>query len=270
MRRGAAAVALASVLAASAAARDAGDVDRLHAAGVDAMSQMGAHMHEGAHMRMTEARAPTAADLERAHALLVRLREAVSKYRDSGVAIADGFEPFLPTVPQPIVHFTNTRETAREYAGSFDPQRPGSLLYERSGDGWRLVGVMYSAAPQSTPADLDERIPLGVARWHAHVNVCLPAGIELADLVRGEIGAGDPRVAGRVDAAGGALADVVDRRYGFMADGRFGFAGSIADAASCASAGGHFLPQAWGWMVHVYPFAGDDPTVAFGLSTPGS
>jgi hypothetical protein len=55
---------------------------------------------------------------------------------------------------------------------------------------------------------------------------------------------------------------------GFLAEGRFGFRGKIADAAACESAGGHFIPQAFGWMVHVYPFNGDDLKAAFGTSVP--
>jgi hypothetical protein len=53
-----------------------------------------------------------------------------------------------------------------------------------------------------------------------------------------------------------------------MADGRFGFTGKIADPTECEAAGGHFLKQAFGWMVHVYPFNGDDLKVAYGMSVP--
>jgi len=63
-------------------------------------------------------------------------------------------------------------------------------------------------------------------------------------------------------------APAINRRLGFLADGRFGFTGKIADAAECEAAGGHFLKQAFGWMVHVYPFNGDDLKVAFGTSVP--
>jgi hypothetical protein len=53
-----------------------------------------------------------------------------------------------------------------------------------------------------------------------------------------------------------------------MADGRFGFEGKIHDSASCESAGGSFIPLAFGWMVHVYPFQGDDLKVAYGMNVP--
>ena len=72
--------------------------------------------------------------------------------------------------------------------------------------------------------------------------------------------------AGEIELPGGDEAFV--RNLGFLADGRFGFEGKIADRDSCVAAGGHFLPQAFGWMVHVYPFAGDDLKVAYGTSVP--
>jgi hypothetical protein len=45
--------------------------------------------------------------------------------------------------------------------------------------------------------------------------------------------------------------------------------GTIADAGECEAVGGNFHPQIFGWMVHVYPFAGtDDLKVAFGMDAP--
>jgi hypothetical protein len=37
----------------------------------------------------------------------------------------------------------------------------------------------------------------------------------------------------------------------------FGFSGSVNTAAACAAAGGAFLGNVFGWMVHVYPFEND-------------
>lgn len=236
--------------------------------GAGHMDHMGAHMHEGPHMRFTELRPLGPGDRERATRLLADLRAAISRYRDHEVALAGGFQPFLPTVPQDVYHFVHYPATADEYRGLFDVARPGSLLYRRRGGDWQLVGAMYSAPAHFTPDRLHERIPLGVARWHAHVNVCLPEGITLEDLTRGEIGAGNPHLAGTIDPSAGALAGAANRRFGFMADGRFGFEGRIADPSECRAAGGHFIPQAWGWMTHVYPFAGDDLEVAYGLDVP--
>jgi hypothetical protein len=235
------------------------------------MGQMGAHMHAGPHMRFTDARAATDDDRKRAEELLHRLREGLGRYANSDAAVAEGYQPFLPTVPQDVYHFVSYPETAREYAGGFDALRPGSLLYAKRAGRYQLVGVMYSAPATATPDDLDRRVPLGVARWHAHVNVCLPAGITLEDLTRGEIGAGNPHLAGALQPTSGlsrGVAEQLNRRYGFMADGRFGFEGRIATAEDCGAAGGSFLPQAWGWMVHVYPFARTDLAAAFGMDVP--
>jgi len=34
---------------------------------------------------------------------------------------------------------------------------------------------------------------------------------------------------------------------------KFGLMGSIATKEDCDTAGGRFMPQVFGWMVHVYP-----------------
>lgn len=242
---------------------------RVIAHDMGAMGQMGAHMSMGPHMVMTEQRSPTDADLQRAREVMRILRESIEPYRDNRRAVADGYVPFLPTIPQEVYHFTNYRLAVREYTEPFDAAQPGSLLYTRNAAGeYRLVGAMYSAAPQLTPADLDERVPLSVARWHAHTNICLPKDITLRDLIRGNIGAGGPPMPGMVDAGGSPIAVSLNQRLGVFADGRFGFTGKIADQPDCEAAGGHFIKQAWGWMVHVYPFSGDDLKIAFGTDVP--
>jgi hypothetical protein len=35
---------------------------------------------------------------------------------------------------------------------------------------------------------------------------------------------------------------------------RFGFRGAIVSETDCQAAGGRFVPQLGGWMLHVYPF----------------
>ncbi|MGZ6227317.1 MAG: hypothetical protein ACXWNE_04255, partial [Candidatus Binataceae bacterium] len=96
-----------------------------------------------------------------------------------------------------------------------------SLLYKKTSKGYELVGAMYTAPRGTSEAKLDQRVPLGVARWHRHVNLCFPP--------KGQ----------------GANADWT----------KFGFNGSIATKAACDTAGGRFYPQIFGWMVHVYPWA---------------
>ena len=230
---------------------------------------MSGHMEMSAHMVMTPSRPQTPQDVERARDVLATLRRALARYRNSRVALSEGYRIFLPTIPQEVYHFTFYPAAAQEYAGHFNPARPGSLLYAKNSRGeYVLVGAMYSAPPEYTLDQLDEMIPLSVAHWHAHVNICLPNGITLNDLLRGDVGTSQVDMPGMIPVASNPAAAQINQRLGFLADGRFGFHGKIADAAACESAGGHFIPQAFGWMVHVYPFNGDDLKVAFGTSVP--
>jgi len=234
-----------------------------------APNAMGGQMGMNAHMVMTSSRPQTPNDIERAHDLIGTLRRALTKYHDSRVALSQGYQIFLPTVPQEVYHFPDYGAASQEYSGHFDPTRPGSLLYVKNPSGdYVLVGAMYSAPADYTPDQLDALVPLSVAHWHAHTNICLPNGITLDDVLRGDIGATHLDMPGMMPAASSRSAPAINRRLGFLADGRFGFTGKIADAAECEAAGGHFLKQAFGWMVHVYPFNGDDLKVAFGMSVP--
>jgi hypothetical protein len=178
------------------------------------------HMEMGPHMRMTALRKPKPGDRERADAVVRAARAYLEKYRDYLSALQDGYQIFLPNVPQNVYHFTNYSYGFEELF-QFKPERPGTLLYEKTPDGYRLVGAMYTAAPDATEKEMDERIPLSAGQWHAHVNFCFA-----------------PR----------------NRNQALHDRHRFGFAGSISTRDECAKAGGRFVPQFFGWMVHVYPF----------------
>ena len=234
-----------------------------------APNAMGGKMGMGAHMVMTSSRPQKPNDIERAHDVIDTLRRVLVKYHDSRVALSEGYRIFLPTVAQEVYHFTDYGAASREYSGHFDLAHPGSILYVKNSSGdYVLVGAMYSAPADYTPDQLDALIPLSVAHWHAHTNICLPNGITLDDLLRGDIGATHLDMPGTMPMGSTSSAPAINRRLGFLADGRFGFTGKIADAAECEAAGGRFLKQAFGWMVHVYPFNGDDLKVAFGTSVP--
>jgi hypothetical protein len=180
------------------------------------------------HMRMTERVAPAPGDSARAAATLATLRTALAPYTDYHRALADGYKIFLPHVPQHVYHFTN-RAIAVAGAKQFDAAHPGSLLYEKVNDTtFKLVGAMYTAAKNATPDELNARVPLSVATWHAHTNFCIPKPM-FAKARWTE-----------TDSSGHRL---------------FGFHGSITTADACAAADGRFYPQVFGWMVHVYPFA---------------
>ena len=179
------------------------------------------HMDMGPHMKMTALRELKPGDQQKADQVVAAARQVAEKYQDYKVALADGFRIFHPEVQQKQYHFTNY-EYAFEAAQHFNPEHPTSLLYEKQGDDYKLVGVMYTARKNTPEDELDARIPLSIAQWHAHVNLCLPP------------------------------ADRNTRLLG--PNPQFGLRGSIATKEACDAAGGRFMPQIFGWMVHVYPF----------------
>ncbi len=113
-------------------------------------------------MKMTALRQPKPGDAARAQQ--VRGRGAQDVREVHGLPRrprSDGFKIFHPEVPQKMYHFTNYGY-AIEAAFRFNPEHPTSLLYEKHGDGYKLVGVMYTASKRFTEDQLDQRIPLGV------------------------------------------------------------------------------------------------------------
>ncbi len=231
---------------------------------------MGGHMRMMEdHMRMTDLRPSTPQDEARARDILETLRSSITRYRDYRVALAKGMRIFLPSIPQDVYHFTDYAQAGNEYRGRFDISHPGSLLYTRDSAGnYTLVGAMYSAPPEATLEDLDVIVPLSVARWHVHTNICLPKDLTIEDILRNDVGADRTDEPGMLPVSAGPNAVELNHRYGFLADGRFGFEGKISDARQCTAAGGHLVEQAFGWMVHVYPFSGDDLKVAYGMDVP--
>ena len=178
------------------------------------------HVDMGPHMKMTSLRESKAGDQEKADRVLEVARSVAAKYEDYKNALADGYKIFLPNLPQKQYHFTNYWY-GYEAGVRFNPEHPTSLLYEKHGEAYKLVGVMYTASKSASEEDLNTRIPLSIAQWHAHVNLCLaPQGN------RPRTPTGHPQ---------------------------FGLGGSIVTRDACDAAGGRFLPQIFGWMVHVYP-----------------
>jgi hypothetical protein len=192
--------------------------------GMHAMHSMeGHHMDMGPHMKMTALRAPQPGDAEKAHKVVETARLVMEKYKDYHIALDEGFKIFHPEIPQKQYHFTNYGY-GFEAAFKFNPEHPTSLLYEKNGDAYRLVGLMYTAPKRFTEEDLNERVPLSVAQWHEHVNFCkAPEG-----------------------------------KYDTLSPNpKFGLRGSIVTKEQCDAAGGEFHPIIFNWMVHVYPFEKD-------------
>lgn len=183
-------------------------------------SMEGRHMDMGPHMKMTALRDPKPGDTERAQQVVEAARSVMELYKDYRTALADGFQIFHPELPLKMYHFTNYK-FAFEATYQFNPQHPTSLLYEKHGSDYKLIGVMYTAPKRFTESDLDQRIPLSIAEWHEHVNFCRPP-------------------AGRKQEAFGPSA-------------KFGLRGSITTKEECDAAGGNFYPVIFNWMVHVYP-----------------
>lgn len=181
------------------------------------------------HMAYSSPRPLSAADSIRSAQVISELRQAIAKYKDVKVAEANGYKMFAPQVKnQPQYHFTKSLNAIRNQWG-FDPARPTSLLYKKDAQcQFHLIGAMYTASKRTSEEDLNERVPLSVGRWHRHVNWCIPPRRE-------------------------------KERWYETQNGRpmFGPLG-VATKAECDVAGGRFIPQAFGWMLHASVFAGND------------
>jgi len=200
--------------------------------GVDAaMSQGGHHALMSGHMRFTPRRPIAAGDSARAAAAVRVIRDSLARYRDVRAAVRDGYVQFLPGVQkQRVYHFTNRRSAFREHF-RFNIARPTSLLYSEDSAGRMvLTGAMYVAPKRASLKDLDARLPLSIAQWHAHTNVCLP-------------GSGDR----------GRWKETRGERM------LFGPTGAIITAQECKREEGRFHEQLFGWMVHVNAFETNDP-----------
>ena len=181
------------------------------------------------HMAYSRTRARTAEDSIRAEAVVDELRKAIAKYRNVRVAEADGYKMFAPEIKnQPQYHFTKAGNAFRNQFG-FDPARPTSLLYKKNAAGQLvLIGAMYTASKRTSEDDLDRRVPLSIARWHRHVNWCVPPRYQKQRWY--------------------------ETKNGHPVFGPLG----VATKDECKDAGGRFIPQAFGWMVHANVFSGND------------
>ena len=207
------------------------------AADVMLQSMNDMRMLHGGHMTMTMAMPANAADQQHAGDILAALRTAIEPLKDYRVAEAAGYQQFLPQLPQAIYHFTNYHNAFLNEFG-FDPARPTSLMYKTVPGGYELAGVMYTAPANSTNEQLNSRVPLSVATWHLHTNLCLPPPDKRLEM--------------------------------WSAHPQFGLAGSITTADACAQAGGSFKPVIYNWMVHVWPLETDPAKIWATEEHPGA
>jgi hypothetical protein len=216
--------------ATSSTSGHAADDDHMVGMADHAMSNMGMDSIMSRHMEMTPRRVATHDDSTRALAVVAELRQAIAKYKDVSAAERDGFRMFAPNIKnQHVYHFTNYRNAFKE-AFRFDPDQPTSLLYKRGADGQLvLIGAMYTMPKRTDIDKLDERVPLGIAQWHKHVNWCVPKRGESARWT--ETQGGHPL---------------------------FGPESPIATKETCDAVGGNFFASPLGWMIHANVFAGQD------------
>ncbi len=130
----------------------------------------------GAHMTFSAGRAATGADSTRALAVVDQLRRAIARYPTLDDAEAAGYQSRrdAESVRTGKLLHVGRRGTRRGGQEGFDAGAPQALLYRRQADGQMvLAGAMFVAPLSATEEDLDAMIPLGVARWHRHVNVCV-------------------------------------------------------------------------------------------------
>lgn len=195
-------------------------------ASVSSMSVMGQSMAAMTnHMCITPQWPMQPGDKEKVEAMLAQIRAAIDKYKDYKKALADGYVIGNPSVEQPQFHFTNNANV-RLADTQFDPTKPSSLLYYHTAtQRYRLEGVMFTDSTSASLQELNQRIPLSIARWHEHTNFCA------------------------------APANKVSEYHG--ENPKFGMFGSIHTAEACKAEGGTFFPIMFSWMIHVFPYESD-------------
>jgi hypothetical protein len=193
---------------------------------MSSMGDMGPSMAAMAgHMYITPLRPKQPGDEEKTKAVVAQAKATMERYKDYRKALADGYIVANPQVDEPQFHFNNKANIA-EAAHHFDASKPSSLLYRRTPtQRYRLEGVMYTADPDLSEDELNERIPLSIVRWHVHTNFCAAP----ADRVKEYLGAHP----------------------------KFGMFGSLRTADACKAERGTFYPKMFTWMIHVFPYEPD-------------
>jgi hypothetical protein len=190
------------------------------------MSNMGPSMAAMAgHMYMTPLRSAQPGDQEKAKAIVTEAKAMMERYRDYRKALLDGYVIANPKLKQPQYHFMNEANTHKADL-QFDPSKPTALLYRRTPlQEYKLEGVMYTASPDATEDELNQRIPLSVARWHRHINYCAAPEDRISDYK--------------------------------SAHPKFGMFGSINTEEACKAERGTFQAHIFTWMIHVFPYEPD-------------
>jgi hypothetical protein len=202
------------------------DMPGMEMGDADSMRDMGPSMAAmTGHMYITPLRQKRPGDEEKVKSVVAALKSAIERYKDYRKALADGYVIANPKLKQPQYHFMKKENTLLSDLG-FDPTKPTALLYRRTPMlEYKLEGAMYTANPDATEEELNERIPLSVVRWHRHINVCWAPEDRLNDYK--------------------------------SAHPKFGMFGSIKTQEACAAERGTFNASLFTWMIHVFPFETD-------------
>ncbi|MGH7863713.1 MAG: hypothetical protein ACREQB_01890 [Candidatus Binataceae bacterium] len=218
---------------------------------------------------MTKLGPPMEGDRERARKIIAEVRERIMPFADYHNALEQGFTIYLPKLPQSEYHFFGMVPPAVHFQAGRHPLALTALMYAPAeSSGYRLAGAMIRANADTPLPKLDQIAPMSIGRWHRHINVCLPRGFTLMDFVRGNLGQDRSGLPGMLPADDDAAAAARNAALGVLADGRFGGGGALNDPVKCEAAGGYLVKSASGWMLHVYPLAGDDFAIAFGDGPP--
>jgi hypothetical protein len=181
-------------------------------------------MKMGNHMQMSLKGASQPGDEKRAQQIVIAAQEVIARYADVNEALREGYKPFYPTGKMgEEVHYTSYRYARLEQKG-VNYKQPGSILYKRTPEGMKAIGVMYTAPQNWTADELNAVAPLSIATWHRHVDFC-----------------------------GGPRNLPLEEQFGPHA--RLGPQGSIHTEEACSQAHGLWIPVVFGWMTHVYPTA---------------
>ncbi len=123
------------------------------------------------HMYLTSPRTAQPGDKAKASTIVADAKQAMAPYKDYRQALADGYHIFCRTyrslsITSPAPKTDWPRESFRSTEAYF-------ALYKKTPDGgYQLIGVMYTDRVNADEDELNERIPLSIARWHQHTNFC--------------------------------------------------------------------------------------------------
>ena len=93
----------------------------------------GGMAHMAGHMYLTTLRPVQPGDREKADAIVAAAKTAMAPYQDYRKALADGYQIFLPNVPQPQYHFTKAEYGRAAWTALRSPQADIAALHQDSG-----------------------------------------------------------------------------------------------------------------------------------------